>query len=398
MRVFLSQNVYEAALDRIRRIFDEFETVIVNSSGGKDSTVVFNLCLQVAEEKGRLPLKVLFIDQEAEWQSVIDYMRIVMYDPRVEPIWLQIPIKLFNATSVIEPWLYCWEDGKDDQWVREKEPIAIKENTFGTDRFAELFARYLAVTYPDQPVAHIAGVRAEESPARMNGLTSYETYKGITWGKAEDKTKHHYVFYPLYDWSYTDVWAAIHKNGWPYCRIYDYMYQYGVPIQKMRVSNVHHETAVHSLFFLQEIEGKTWEKITQRISGINTAGQLNTNFYCPKELPWMFKDWWEYRDHLLDNLILDEAIREKMRAEFKAHDDRYLPEAQNDLVKTEIACILTNDYHGTKLSTFHASHGRLSKNRGKFRHTMPEAYGADNVIPVLSLNKPVTPAPEEFDR
>lgn len=363
MKFYLPETVYEAALRRIRWLFDEFEHVVVNFSGGKDSTVTLNLALMVAEEKGRLPLPVMFIDQEAEWQTVIDYVREVMHDPRVKPFWLQCPIRIFNATSTIDPWLHCWEPGAE--WIREKEPDSIHENTFGTDRFGEMFSAFMVAQYPKSPAVCLAGVRAEESPARLQGLTSYETYKGETWGKQADKRRPHYTMYPLYDWSYTDIWKAIHEHGWSYCRLYDYMYQQGVPLQKMRVSNVHHETAVTQLFFLQEIEGETWNRVTARVSGAGSAGQLQEKFFAPKELPPMFKDWWEYRDYLVEHLIDDPEKRAYFHRTFKAHDERYDEEVQDKLVKTEISCILTNDYHGTKLSVFHANNGSHSKNWGK---------------------------------
>lgn len=57
--IYLENNVFEEALERIRYIYDEFDDVIVSMSGGKDSTVCFNLALMVAKEKNRLPLKVL---------------------------------------------------------------------------------------------------------------------------------------------------------------------------------------------------------------------------------------------------------------------------------------------------------------------------------------------------
>ena len=78
MKIYLDKNVYDSAIERLEYIFDEFENVIVASSGGKDSTVIFNLALQVARKKKKLPLKVMFLDQEAEWQSVIDYTKEIM--------------------------------------------------------------------------------------------------------------------------------------------------------------------------------------------------------------------------------------------------------------------------------------------------------------------------------
>jgi predicted phosphoadenosine phosphosulfate sulfurtransferase len=363
VKIFLKQNVWDAALERVNWLFDEFDNIIVNVSGGKDSTVVWNLALIVAGERGRLPLKTFFIDQEAEWQATIDHMRLIMSDPRVDPIWLQIPIKLFNATSTLDPWLYCWEEGKE--WMREKEAISWKVNRYGTDRFAELFNAFSAVEFPSQDACCIAGVRCEESPARRLGLTTYDTYKGATWGRVTNKSTRHYTMYPIYDWTYVDVWKAIHDHGWPYCRLYDYMYQYGISVRNMRVSNIHHETALTSLFYLQEVEGDTWEKVTRRLSGINTVGQMQGQFFKPVDLPFMFKDWFEYRDHLLENLITDRVIREKMHRQFIGCDKHYEGKALEDLVRTEIACVLVNDYHGTKLSTFHAAHMMDSKNRGR---------------------------------
>lgn len=51
MKYYRKQNVYEAGLERIRFIFDEFPEVIVSFSGGKDSTNVLNLALKVAKER-----------------------------------------------------------------------------------------------------------------------------------------------------------------------------------------------------------------------------------------------------------------------------------------------------------------------------------------------------------
>lgn len=355
MKIYLKDNVFDAALNRIRYLFDEFPKVTVGFSGGKDSTVVLELALKVAKEKNRLPLDVMFIDQEAEWQIVIDYIRDTFNREEVNPYWLQVPIRLFNATSHLEPWLHCWEEGAD--WIRDKEPCAITENVYGTDRFAQMFGAFSAYHYPKDKMVHLGGVRCEESPTRYMGLTEEPTYKHITWGRKSDQLKkQHFNLYPIYDWSYSDVWKAIHENGWNYCKLYDYQYKYGVKTQQMRVSNVHHETAITSLHYLQEIEPKNWARITKRLSGINTCAQLKVEGKSPTELPFMFNDWREYRDHLLQNLITDDGNRAKFQKQFDKLDNRYVEEIQDKLYRKQIASILANDYHGTKLAQFRATH------------------------------------------
>jgi predicted phosphoadenosine phosphosulfate sulfurtransferase len=353
MKIYKAQNVLDAALERIRFLFDEFETVVVSFSGGKDSTVVLNLALQVAEEKGRLPLKVLFLDQEAEWTLVIDYIRSVMYDPRVEPWWMQIPLRLYNSTSTEENWLHCWDPAAKERWIHPQDPISKKENHYDCDRFKELFERIFAGSFAGQKTVYLAGVRCEESPSREMGLTHYPAYKWLTWGKLLSRRRGHYTMYPIYDWSLHDVWKAIHEHGWPYCGLYDAFYSYGVALRDMRVSNVHHETAVRVLFILQEIDPAVWERLTQRLKGINTAGQLRfDSISTPTRLPYMFKSWTEYRDYLLENLCNDETIKQDFRKKFAAGDKVYRHRLIRDnFAQNCITAILVNDT-GAKIENF----------------------------------------------
>ncbi len=360
-KVYLDKNVYDAALERVDRLFSEFPNVIVNHSGGKDSTAILHLALKVAEDRKRLPLRVMFIDQEAEWQCVIDHLREMFLDDRIAPYWLQCPIRLSNATSFRERWLYCWKPG--EEWLREKEPNSIHENTFGTISFKEMFDAFLGVKYPRQLSCYIAGLRCQESPGRMKGLTSFRTFKDITWGK-KLTNKNHFTFYPIYDWTYHDVWKTIHDHDLSYCPLYDHMYRYGIPAHNMRVSNVHHETAIKSLWFMQEVEPATWDRLVTRLSGINTVGMMRSQFSAmPSRLPFMFKDWREYRDHLLENLVPERSIREKMRKQFLSQERIFIPELTEDIIKLSISCILVGDYHCVKIDNFHASHA------GQFRNS-----------------------------
>jgi predicted phosphoadenosine phosphosulfate sulfurtransferase len=319
---------------------------MVSLSGGKDSTVILELTKIVARERNALPVKVMWLDQECEFEATVEYVRKVMYDPEVEPMWFQVPFRLLNATSGKETWLNVWGEG--EEWVREKDPISIKENIYGTDRFVELMEKIVDKTF-DHPVAVLTGVRTEESPARFMGATGDVTYKWITWGNTINKKKGIYNFHPIYDWTYIDVWKAIYDHKWLYNTHYDELFRYGTPVRKMRVSNYHHETAVHSLFLLQEIEPQTYEKATQRISGIDTAGKMGKDDWFVYELPFMFSTWTEYRDYLLENLIEDPKVKTDFAKFFESIERRYSRSVGEDLYKTQINSILCNDVEMTKL-------------------------------------------------
>jgi len=355
----MNHTVYEGALDRLRWLFDEFENLYVSFSGGKDSTIVLELAIMVAREKGRLPVDVMFLDQEAEWDVVINYVRRTMDRPEVRPHWLQVPFRLFNAASTSQPWLTCWEDGLEGEWVRPKQSDSLHENVYGVDRFYDMFPAFTAHQYPSGQAVSISGVRCQESPNRQAGLTNAKTYKHATWGRVDHKAKQHFSMHPIYDWAQTDVWKAIHDNGWDYCRLYDLMYQYGVGMRKMRVSSVCHEGALNQVLWMQEMEPVTWGRIFNRIDGMHSVGQMQDAFKrTPETLPFMFDSWQEYRDHLLENLITDPAIREKMRGQIVRSEGQYKPEIQVKLCKAHIRAILTNDHFGTKLTDFSAAYNK----------------------------------------
>lgn len=352
MKFLMKQNVYETALDRIRFLFDEFPVVVASTSGGKDSCVIFNLCLQVARERNRLPLPVFWLDQEAEWTATVDYVRSQMYHPDVKPLWMQFPMHLDNATSYDAKFLNCWDPEQRDYWVHEQDPISLKVNPCGTNRFKEILHTILHKLYPGEKLAAVAGVRTEESPGRLMGLTGKATYKWATWGKKLGGEQ--FTFYPIYDWSYSDVWHAIHSNHWPYNRVYDQMYQYGIQVHQMRVSNLHHETALRSLFFLQEFDAPLYERLAHRLPGVDMAGKFGEDFYV-RELPPMFRDWCEYRDFLIEKLCVnDPEWQRNITEQARIHDD-FLddnPKARNKAATLFVQSILCNDYTGTKIDNF----------------------------------------------
>lgn len=352
---YLEENVFERALKRIRWLWDEFgHAPLVNSSGGKDSTVVLELTLRVAAERGNVEkVPVLWLDQESELQATVDYMKEVMYRPQVDPHWLQMPFTLVNAASHEQLWMNCWEEGKDDEWMHPKDPIAKQVNDTGEIRFAKMLDAY-AARFPDR--ASLIGMRAEENPMRRLGLTRRPCYKWITWGR---KGTNNVSFNPIYDWTWRDVWKAILDEGWKYNRNYDDQYRYGAVPSRMRVSSLNHEVSIIGLHTLQEIEPATYEALVRRVEGVRTINHVGDLDMVPDldRLPFMFDSWREYRDYLLEHLLAP-VWQEQFRKKFAWWDRRFpnLMRTNKDwhdmLMRAMVSSIVTNDIDFYWLRTF----------------------------------------------
>ena len=79
--MFLDINCVDAARQRIRHVYDRFDTVAVQFSGGKDSTACLYLAKEVHEERGLGPVKVIFRDEEMISPAIEEYVnKVANYD------------------------------------------------------------------------------------------------------------------------------------------------------------------------------------------------------------------------------------------------------------------------------------------------------------------------------
>lgn len=331
-----NKNTLKAARERISFVFDEFKDINVSISSGKDSTVLFYLCVQEAEKRGR-KITAFFQDQEAEYNSSINLMQIMMRHPSVKPAWYQVPIYMTNATSTTDYFLYAWGEG--EKWMREKDPLAIhsiKEEY--PKRFYDFF-RWYEKKNPD--AAYLIGLRADESIMRYRAVTKHAGYKNLKWSTLDGGIK---KFYPIYDWTIHDVWKFIYEFNLPYNKIYDLMYQSNYSIYSgMRVSNLIHEKSYKCLVDLPKFEPETYDKLCQRISGIATASRYASEklVFSNKKLPNHYKNWKEFRDFLLEN-IQNPEHKEKFTKRFEKQE-------QNERTyQAQVGQLLINDYENSR--------------------------------------------------
>lgn len=271
----VEQDVEELARERVRKTFDRYDHVAVHFSGGKDSTCCLHLTLDEARKRGRLPLDVVFFDEEAQCPETIEYMHHVQEMPDVALRWYCLPVKHRNACSRRHPYWYPWAPEDEHKWCRPL-PRGALTTLAGFERHAIPECKPLLYPPSMGQVGAILGLRAAESLRRYRGVTQrvYENYISQAHNAA-----HVYVVKPIYDWTTDDVWTAPQKFGWEYNPAYDVMTKAGMPRHVQRVCPPYGEEPLQNLWMYSVCWPELWAKMSVRVPGAATAGR-----YCRSPL------------------------------------------------------------------------------------------------------------------
>ena len=342
VQVYTNKNVLSATQERLKFIFDEFENIIVSISGGKDSTVLCYMALQEARTRNR-KITIFFLDEEAVYQSTIEQVKYLMnlYPENTIKVWYQFPFLLTNSSSLTESYLKCWDVDKKDLWMHEQESFSIKDIPWEKPHIRN---KSIGLVFEDvlynfrsheHHTAFLAGIRASESLNRFRAVSKNPGYKDILWSTKVGKDN--VSFYPLYDWNFHDIWRYIYNNKIKYSPIYDYQWKKGLGLQEIRVSSLIHEKSYKSLVELPEFEPETFDKLSQRVGGIQIGNLYGKTMLRNQKLPKNFHSWLEYRDFLLKTYPDTEKK--------KIFEQRFHSQKNNNFVaRQQCKQLILNDY------------------------------------------------------
>jgi predicted phosphoadenosine phosphosulfate sulfurtransferase len=274
---FEDVSVYEAARQRTIDAFLNYDHVAVSFSGGKDSTAVLNVALEVATEMDRLPLSVFFYDEEAISFETERYVRRVANLPEVNLDWYCLPVRHRNACSNTEGFWWCWDPDHEDLWVRPLPPEAITtldgfpmQPPEARPSIPSCTEALLFDYRKHGSVATLMGIRADESLIRRAAVSNKRETNWII-----QKHPGFAKVYPIYDWSTEDVWTAPAVHGWDYNDSYDAMEMAGVSRDDQRLAPPFGEEPMRILWMWAHCFPDVWDRMTKRVPGAPAAARYS---------------------------------------------------------------------------------------------------------------------------
>jgi predicted phosphoadenosine phosphosulfate sulfurtransferase len=256
-------DVVTAARTRIRNIFNSGVRVYAAFSGGKDSLCLGQLLIHLISEGEIDPkqLTVIFIDEEAMYydciRSCVDWRKKFMM-AGAEFRWYCLEVKHYNCFNNLEndESFICWDRNKKKDWVRPMPDFAIRYHPdlrVRHDNYQALFPRIT------RDGVQIAGVRMAESVQRASYMAAaMKKSKGLTPIASSN------MYFPIYDWRDNDVWLYLQQNHIEYPMEYIWLWQVGVPKNKLRISQFFSIDTAGALVSLNEFQPDLMDRVTRR--------------------------------------------------------------------------------------------------------------------------------------
>jgi len=345
-RLFLDISCVEAARQRIRHVYDTFDTVCVQFSGGKDSTAVLLLAKELHEERGLGPVKVIFRDEEMVSPAVIKYVEKVRNYDWVDMEWycLPYPAEIWVLGYRLTTLLWSAERQRQNRWVRDMPPWAINGTHFGLGHSVSLPEQtdYYMMQGKKGNVAFLTGVRASESMVRYRSVVQklHENYITTPYKlKRSIPLKFAKI---IYDWNTNDVFKfIIEEHGAEYCEYYDLATLTG---SNTRVGIPLHSVAIRRIGDVIATEPEFYDRLYECFPYIDSQRRLWPEFDSEKLIARYSVSGFDGAAEFIDKFLVGERRKTEARAFVSKFRKKHLTDPHGYPVSWLIRTLLLNEF------------------------------------------------------
>ncbi len=204
----------ETAMKVIREAFERIphDEIVLAWTGGKDSTLILWLTMEVCKRNGFPFPKVMFINEGHLFEEMVDFVKKWSKEWGLDVDFVQNDDVLGQTKNIGDP---VYVDKLSERNQQELEKLGFKGDHFPFEPESYI-GNHLMKTVAmnmylekQRTKALITGIRWDEQEARAN-----ETY--FSPRKDPDHTRVH----PILHFRERDVWEATHQLGIPYTQLY----------------------------------------------------------------------------------------------------------------------------------------------------------------------------------
>jgi predicted phosphoadenosine phosphosulfate sulfurtransferase len=314
--MFLDISCVEAARQRIRHVYDTFDTVCVQFSGGKDSTAALYLAKEIHEERGLGPVKVIFRDEEMVSPLVEEYVNMVRQFDWVDMEWYCLPVGAEIWVLGRRQSLILWDEerAKEGKLVRPIPDWAITAFHFGLNHSEPLTKSMDEYTMQGKvgQVAFITGVRASESMIRYRSVVQKLNENYINNPYKLSKRVPLKLAKIIYDWNVDDVFRFIsEEHNAPYCEYYDRAVVTG---SNTRVGVPLHAVAVRRIGDLVATEPEFFDRLCECFPQIDAQRRWWKDVDVDKFIAIYSESGWDGVSEFIDTYMIGPGNTERAKA------------------------------------------------------------------------------------